>query len=389
VDVILRAVRQACRLFLSKLVALGLLTGCSADPQPRMPPAPEVVVSAVRQDDVSVFSDFVGTTEGFNNAEIRPQVEGYLRSRAYHEGDEVEAGQLLFEIDPRQFEAQLAQARGELGEAKAQLERTRIEVERYRPLAAKGAVSQQELDNAVQAKLRNEAAVDKAQAQVEQARLDLGWTKIESPISGIAGISVAQIGDLVSPQTTLTTVSQVDPIKVEFPISESTYLALARGQEKRGRYENKLELFLADGSRYAHEGTPFVVGREVDPRTGTILIEGRFANPQHLLRPGQFARIRTAIRVLKNALVVPQKAVRDSQGSFEVAVLGKDDEVEFRGVELGPVSGSDRVVTKGLALGDRVVVEGLQKIKTGMKVRPTSSAKAAAPPAPSATKAAS
>ncbi|MEE8581394.1 MAG: efflux RND transporter periplasmic adaptor subunit, partial [Myxococcota bacterium] len=329
----------------------------------------------------------------FVNAQIRAQVTGYLLKQHYREGSLVRAGDLLFEIDPRQFRAALARARGQLGEAEAMLGKSVLDVERYTPLAAEGAVSRQELDDANQAKLRNEASVAKARAEVQQARLDLSWTRILSPIGGIAGIAVAQVGDLVSPTTELTTVSQVDPIKVAFPISEQEYLRLFRNfsDEERERSEGKkdaLELILADGSTYEHRGTATIVGREVDPRTGTIRIEGYFPNPRNLLRPGQFAKVRTVLRTAEDALLVPQRAVRDMQGRAQVAVVGSDDTVEIRGVELGARSGSLWIIAKGLEPGERVIVEGVQKVRSGITVavqRPSSDSSPQVSAAPKAT----
>jgi len=357
------------------LLALGAAAACKRATPPAERPPSEVVVTSVVQRDVPIYGEFVGSLAGYVNATIRPQVKGYLLSREYPEGSSVEKGALLFQIDPRQFQASLDEALGSLGEARAMLGKSEIDVKRFTPLVKQGAVSQQELDNAVQARERNRAAMSVAQANVEQARLDLGWTKVTSPISGIAGIAVAQIGDLVSPQTVLTTVSQLDPIKVEFPISEQEYLMLAQarhiadGETWRG-HPDTLELTLANGKTYPHRGTPFVIGREVDPRTGTILIEGRFPNPGNLLRPGQFARVRATIRTADGALLVPQRAVRDVQGSSEVLVVGSGDVVEVRPVTMGERSGTQWIVTKGLRAGERIVVEGLQKVRGGSVVKP-------------------
>jgi len=352
---------------LAAIAALGF--GCGQAEQAELPPL-GVVVAPVVQRDVPVWREWVGTTQGFNNAKIRSQVTGYLLRRAYAEGSVVKQGQLLFEIDPREFEAQLQQARGTLGEAKAMLGKSALTVERFTPLAAEGAVSQQELDDAVQAKLRNEASVLKARAGVTAAKLNVEWTRIVSPIEGIAGIANAQIGDLVSPTSELTTVSQVNPIKVQFPISESAYLQLARRRESDSAtsLEDMLVLTLADGTEYSHRGTPYILGREVNSTTGTISIEGRFPNPLRMLRPGQFARVKAIVDTLPNALLVPQRAIRDLQGSYEVAVVGADDTVAIRRVEVGEATGKDWVVTKGLKAGERVVVEGVQKVKQGMKV---------------------
>jgi len=337
-----------------------------------------VVVAEVVQKNVPMFADWIGTAEGFNNATIRPQVKGYLLEISYKQGTLVKKGDMLFKIDPREFKADLASAQGQLGESQANLGKTRSHVKRYRPLASQGAVSQQELDDAVQNMLAAEAGVVTAKASVEQAKLNLSWTNITSPIDGIAGISVTQIGDLVTPQTELTTVSQLDPIKVNFPISEQAYLEVVEasgGTSGDGRVSDAgaiLELYLADGSVWPHRGTPFVVGRNVNESTGTIVIEGRFPNPNNVIRPGQFARVRVDVGTKKDALLVPQRAVTDVQGKYMVSVVTPKDVVDVRLVEVGETVGEDWIITKGLKLGERVIVEGLQKSKSGMKVDPVS-----------------
>ncbi len=358
--------------------AITLACG-SADAPDR--PILEVVVAQVDKKDVPLYADWIGTVDGFNNATIRPQVSGYLLEINYEQGGLVEVGTPLFEIDPREFKAELDSAKGQLGESKAKLTKTKTHVARYKPLAKQGAISQQELDDAVQNMLAAEASVLSAQARVEQAQLNYGWTKINSPIQGIAGISKAQIGDLVGPTSQLATVSQLNPIKVNFPISESAYLDVVRqfgGATGKGRLAEAgaiLQLHLADGSVWPARGTPFVVGRNVDEKTGTILIEGRFPNPNNVLRPGQFARVRVDIGTQKNALLIPQSAVNDVQGQYMVSVVSSDDVVEIRSVEVGETVGKNWIITKGLKADERVVVEGTQKVKTGMKVKPTTAAK--------------
>ena len=353
--------------------------GCDST-EPKQAAPPKVVVAEVIQKNVPMFADWIGTAQGFNNATIRPQVKGYLLDISYKQGTLVEKGEMLFKIDPREFEAELSSAQGQLGEAQANLRKTRSHVERYRPLASQGAVSQQELDDAVQNMLAAEAGVVTAKARVEQAKLNLSWTGISSPISGISGISVTQIGDLVTPQTELTTVSQLDPIKVNFPISEQAYLEVVKatgGSSGEGKVSDLgaiLELYLADGSVWPHRGTPFVVGRNVNESTGTIVIEGRFPNPKNVIRPGQFARVRVDVGTKKNALLVPQRAVIDVQGKYMVSVVTPKDVVEVRPVEVGETFEKDWIITKGIKLGERVIVEGLQKSKTGMKVDPVSEA---------------
>jgi membrane fusion protein (multidrug efflux system) len=349
--------------------------------------APEVVVATVEKQDVEIYSTWVGTTTGYVNAEIYPKIQGYLLKQAYLDGSFVQEGDLLFEIDPRQFKATLEEAQGQLARAQAALEKASQDVARYTPLAAEGAVSQQELDNAIQARAANAAQVDSMRASVEQARLNLDWTQVKSPITGVTAIASAQVGNLVSPQTLLTSISQLDPIKVTFPISEIEYLKFASAIRERQAADQPsatagLQLILGDGSVYPEPGRVRVAGLAVTTTTGTIDLQGEFPNPNNLLRPGQFARIRAVTDRRKDALLVPQRAVRDLQGMRQVAVVGADDKVAFKTVKLGPSHGSDFVVDSGLAAGDRVVVEGLQRIREGMLVKPATAPKSAAAPPP-------
>ena len=370
--------RRAAYAAAALLLGAGSGLGCeSAEPEHKR--LPEVVVAKVTQQDVPLYADWIGTAEGFNNATIRPQVKGYLLKIDYDQGTVVDSGTLLFEIDSREFKAELDSARGQLGEAKANLAKSKTHVDRYRPLAEQGAVSQQELDDSVQNMLAAEAGLLTAQARVEQARLNLDWTKITSPIEGVAGIAQAQIGDLVGPESTLTTVSQLNPIKVKFPVSEKAYLEVVRtrggGASGRGDLSSAgpiLQLYLADGSRWPDRGTPFVLGRSVDEQTGTILIEGRFPNPNNVLRPGQFARVRVDVGTRENALLVPQRAVSDVQGKYMLSVLSKENVVEVRPVEVGETVGKNWIITKGIKADERIVIEGIQKVRSGMKVKPVS-----------------
>jgi membrane fusion protein (multidrug efflux system) len=366
------SVRRAFGL-VAPLAAAVLLAACEKE-QPKAPPPMDVLVTDVVQKDVPVYGDWIGTTNGYINAAIRPQVKGYLLTKNYNEGDVVTAGTLLFQIDPREFQAQLDQALGELAKAQAAQGRTQLDVNRYVPLAKEGAVSQQELDNAVQNNAANIAEVDAAKAAVEQARLNLGWTKVTAPIDGVSGIAIAQIGNLVDPTTLLTTVSQVDPIKAVFPVAEQEYLRYARarahGQEDRAPRRDALQLILADGTVFPQRGTVSVIGREVDPRTGSLTIEGLFPNPGNVLRPGGYAKVRAVIEEQRGATVVPQAAVQDIQGTAQVAVVGADNTVEIRNVTTGPRSGADWVILDGVKPGERVVVEGVQKVRTGMTVAP-------------------
>ncbi|HXV37046.1 MAG TPA: efflux RND transporter periplasmic adaptor subunit, partial [Myxococcota bacterium] len=302
------------------LFALLLLGAPGCGPQSATaPPAVDVVVGSAVSKDVPVTMEWIGTTEGAVDAEIRAEVSGYLISRDYAEGTVVKQGDLLFRIDPRSFQAALDQARGELGRAEAALEKARLDVERYTPLAREGAVSQQELDNATQARRAGEAAVQSGRAAVESARLDLSRTEIRSPIDGIAGVALSQLGDLVGPGAPgpLTNVSQVDPIRVTFPLSEREYLRFAVGfrEVMEGRAdksrEGRLELILADGSTWPERGRAVPAAAGVDSRTGTILVRGEFPNPDRVLRPGQYARVRAIVEVQKDAIVVPQRAVSE------------------------------------------------------------------------------
>jgi membrane fusion protein (multidrug efflux system) len=358
-------------------VVLLLALGCGEEAAPP-PAAVDVVVAEVVQKDVPITMEWIGTTEGAIDAEIRAQVSGYLVSRDYAEGTEVEKGALLFRIDPRPYQAALEQARGDLGRARAALAKARADVARYEPLAKEGAVSQEELDNAVQASRAGDASVQTARAAVDKAELDLSFAQIRSPIAGIAGVARAQLGDLVGPSDPepLTNVSQLDPIRVSFPLSEREYLrfapvireAAAGGKTREGR----LELILADGSTWPHRGRAVPAAAGVDPGTGTILVRGEFPNPDHLLRAGQYARVRAVAEVREGALVVPQRAVSELQGVFQVAVVGSDNKVSMRVVEPGPRFESDQVIEKGLEPGERVVSEGLQKVRDGALVNPRS-----------------
>ena len=366
--------------------ALLLAAGCGEAPTTTAPPV-EVVVAPVVQRDVAVTSEWIGTTEGAVDAEIRAQVSGYLVARDYKEGTLVHKDAVLFRIDPRQYRAALEQARAEIGRAQATLGKADLDVRRFTPLVAEGAVSQQELDNAIQLQLSGRAAVEGARAALEKATLDLSFTEIRSPIDGIAGVAQAQLGDLVGPgdPEPLTKVSQVDPIRVSFPISEREYLRFAdrfRGAVRGGKSggDGTLELVLADGSVWPYRGQGVPASAGVDAATGTLLIRGEFPNPDLVLRPGQYARVRAVTETKKGALLVPQRAISELQGVFQVAVVGADDKVELRVVEPGVRDGSLQVIEKGLSPGERVVVEGLQKVRAGSVVAP----KAAAAPAPAA-----
>jgi membrane fusion protein (multidrug efflux system) len=338
-------------------------------------PQPTVLVTAVIQRDIPIYSEWVGTTVGFVDAQIRARVQGYLLRQNYEDGHQVKTGQLLFQIDDRDYKAALDQALGALARQQATLRKNQLDLARYKPLAAEGAVSRQELDDATQATHESQAEVESAQAAVETARLNLGWTQVLSPIDGVAGIAPVQVGDLVTPSTVLTSVSQIDPIKVSFPISEQEYLRAANQikehqQTGRAKDEPDLELILGDGSLYKYPGHFYDVNRQVDIQTGTIEVQGLFPNPDALLRPGQYAKVRAATQTRRHALLVPQRAVQETQGEYQVAVVGADNTVAMRTVKPGDRIGSLWIVNEGLNPGERVITEGLQKVKDGMEVVP-------------------
>ncbi len=371
---VLRRAGLAATVPLAALVAAS----CSqAEPAQKAAP-PTVEVAPVVRQDVDLTREWVGTLDGSVNAEIRPQVEGYLLRRVYHEGSYVRKGTPLFEIDPRQFQAALDQANGDLARNQAALVKARIDVERFTPLAAEKAISQEELDNAQAALRQAEADVESAKAAVERARLNLGWTRVVSPIDGIAGSAKAQVGDLVSGATLMTTVSTVDPIRAYFNPSEQEYMSwlqhlvpVARpGMAAPGGDKGLFQLILADGSLYPERGDLAFTDRSVDVKTGTISVAAVFPNPSHALRPGQYARIRAVTGVRKGALLVPQRAVSELQGTYQVIVVGPDDKAEIRPVQTAERVGRLWVIAKGLDPGDRVVVEGLQKARPGSLVNP-------------------
>ena len=352
--------------------------------------APDVQIVPVEQKDVQIYVEHIGTLDGFVNADVRAQVTGYLMRQAYQEGAFVRQGQLLFQIDPRPFQAALDQAKGQLAQAKASLAnaeavqgRTQLDVNRYGPLAREQAASQQDLDNAVQNNLAAKANIETVKAQietdeaaVETAQINLDFTRLIAPIDGIAGQAQLQVGALVTPASgVVTTVSTVNPIKVFFTVSEGEWL------EWRQRYPSEtsteaaakalhLQLILADGSTYPREGTFDFADRQVDVGTGAIRIAALFSNPDAILRPGGYARVRAVIRTERDALVVPQRAVSELQGSYQVAVVDRENKVSIRPVKVGDTSGSEWVISEGLKAGERVVAEGVQKVRPGMVVSP-------------------
>src|SRR5580698_5994120 len=408
---------RALSLFLAG--AMLIATGCGRTTHAASAPRPlEVAVVEVQQRDVPLYREWIGTVDGFVNAEIKAQVSGYLVKQEYTEGSFVQQGQLLFQIDPRPFQAdsdqaegRLAQAQGQLAQARAQLaqaeaevavadanqHRVQLDVDRYTPLVQQHAITQQDLDNSTQnnmaakaqlqaAKAQVEtdnaqitaatAAVQSATAAVETSRINLGFTRLTAPIDGIPGIALLQVGALVSPASgAITTVSTLDPVKVYFTISEQEYLERKREfptPEKflEARARLQLELILADGTTYPEKGKVYFADRQVDVRTGAIRVAGLFPNPGNILRPGQYGRVRAAVDIDHGALLVPQQAVFDQQGTRQLAVVGGDNKVIIRPVTLGETVGHDWIISEGLKPGERVVVDGVQKVRPGMLVDP-------------------
>lgn len=432
----IEALRKHKLIFGVALVALGLIFVAVRARERKNIPAPpgplEVDVVQVQEQNVPIYSEWIGTTDGMVNADIRSQVSGYLLRRNYTEGAFVRTGQLLFEIDPRPFEAvvnqakaDLARAEAQLGQAVSQLEqaqaqlaqsnsgllqaeanqrKSQLDVDKFVPLFAQRAVTQQDMDNAVQSNDASKAQVDaarsqirasaaavananasivaakaqvnSAQAVVKTAELNLGFTKIISPIDGIVGIAAAQVGDLVNPNSgVLTTVSTVDPIRVYFTVSEQDYLNYVKqnptaAQRSAAEKQLELELYLADGSLYPHNGKFYIADRQVDTQTGSIRIAGVFPNPDNILRPGQYGRVRAATSVQENALLVPQRAVNQLQGLYRVAVVGNDNKVSIRTITPGPTVGQMWVVQDGLKPGETVMVDGTQRVSSGVTVKP-------------------
>ena len=353
-------------------IALAL-SSCTKKAEPPPPPPPEVQVTDAVQKDVPIYLEFVGQTRGAKEVEVRSRVEGYLDTVNFEEGSFVRKGQLLYTIDPRPFEAALAQAKGQLAQAEAGLGKARQDVLRFKPLVDQNAIPQQDYDTAVSRQLAAEASVEAAQAAVRQAELDLGFTRITAPMNGLIGKTEINPGNLVGRQNTLlTSISDIDPIHVRFSISEQEFLQLVRAREKESDRKGSkvpLELLLADGSVHPYKGRVAFIERTVDPTTGTLQVESSFPNPGRFLRPGLFARVRGAVEVRKGAVLVPQKAVQELQATYNVAVVGADNTVEIRPVTPGPRFGSMWVIDQGLHPGERIVVEGLQKVRPGMTVR--------------------
>ncbi len=365
---------------LNVCVAVGVLailsmatTGCKMSHAAIPTIITEVQIAPPIQRDVPVHNEWVATLDGYVNAEIRPQVSGYIIRQDYKEGSVVRKGQVLFEIDPRPFQATLDRTKGELAQAEASLVKSTQDVDRDTPLVAQKAIPKAQLDTEIQAKLSAEASVASSKAAVERAELDLGWTKVTSLVDGVAGIAEVQMGNLVGPNSHLTSVSQVDPIKVYFPVSEQEYLRakhLSSNGQPMDLFDSSPDLILADGTVYPHKGKILLADRQVDTNTGTIRLVAAFPNPGNILRPGQYGRVRIETGMKKNALLVPQSAVKEIQGGYEVALLGPDNKAIIRPVRAGEKVGTMWIIADGLKPGDQVIVEGVSKVKDGTPVVP-------------------
>ena len=371
-------------IFLALMAALAssILLGCQSEKAAGPLPPAEVEVVSVVQKDVPIYGEWVATLDGYVNAQIQPQVTGYIVDQTYKEGSFVRKGQILFQIDPRPFKAVLDQTKAQLAQAEAQLGKTKLDVDRDTPLAKERAIAQSQLDNDVQANLAAQASVKSAEAQVEQAQLNLDFTHVTSLVDGIAGIAQVQIGNLVSPTTILTSVSQVNPIKAYFPISEQEYMHYAarinaHNQQDVPSDAPPFDLILGDGSVYPYKGHLLLTNRQVDVTTGSIQLVGAFPNPNNILRPGQFGRVRAAGETRNGALLVPQRAVTELQGTYQVAVVGSDDKVSIRSVKPGERVGTMWIIESGVRAGELVVTEGLQKVRDGSTVKIKQSAPAA------------
>lgn len=379
--------------FTGIVTAASFLTGCTtthASTGDAKPMAMPVSVVKVREADVPLKGEWVGTLDGYVNAQIQPQVSGYLVRQNYREGAPVEKNAVLFQIDPRPFQAAVDQAEAEVGRAKGQLAQaqaqqglTQINLKRDTPLAQARAIAQSQLDNDKQQAAQADASVEAAKAAVgaaeaalTTAKLNLGFTQVRSLIGGVAGQATTQVGNLVSPQSVLTSVSQLDPIKVYFSISDAEYLALTSRARQAGgdllssKSDLPLTLSLSDGSPYPHKGRIAFVDRQMNQQTGAIRIAASFPNPGNILRPGQFGRVSAATEIRHSALLVPQAAVQELQGMEQIYVAGPDNHVHVVNVKLGPQSGSDWIIESGLKPGDRVITDNVQKLRDGSPISP-------------------
>jgi membrane fusion protein, multidrug efflux system len=356
------------------IAAIASSVACE-QPAPPAPPPPEVYVAPVEQKDVPVYLELVGQTEGFQDVEIRARVEGFLETVNFQEGSFVKSGDLLYTIDRKPLEAILAQAKADQATADSRLSKANNDVTRYTPLVAKQAVSKQELDDSVAEQDAARSQLEAAKAAVEKATLDLGYTRITSPISGLVGTTQVKAGNLVGrgESTLLTTISQIDPVLFSIGVTEADYLRIARRQTAKTssaapRAREGIELTLADGTRYPQTGRVNTVERAVDPTTGTLAVQLVFPNPDQLLRPGQYGRVRILLETKPDSLLIPQRAVQELQNLYNVAVVDDGGKVAFRTVKVGQRVGSLWVIEDGLKAGEQIVVEGLQRIQDGMTV---------------------
>ncbi len=381
-DIFIKRVSHIPGMVMTLLIACMISSGCNKTEQPSPPPPPSVEVIDVIQKDVPIHQEWVGTLDGMVNAVILAQVSGYLIKQNYQEGQLIKKGQLLYEIDPKTFQANLDGARSNLARQEAILKTARLDLARVERLLPERAVSVRDRDNAVGREAMAEAEVLTAKASIDSAQLELGFSKIYSPIDGIAGISKAQLGNLVGPGSAnaeLTTISQLDPIKAYIPLSEQEYLQFARNKQNEPQQGSQpLELILADGSAYPHPGKFFFADREVNVKTGTIQVAILFPNPGNLLRPGQYAKVRAVVKHKTNALLVPQRAVGEIQGRNMVAVVKPDNTVALKPVKAAETIGNLWVIDEGLQPGEKVIVEGIQKARPGATVDPKPYAEAAA-----------
>lgn len=349
------------------------VTACNKKEEAPPPPPPQVKVATVLQKDVPIYVENIGETEGASDVEVRARVEGFLQSVDFQEGSFVQKGQVLYTIDSAPYQASLATAQGQTAQAQAQLSKTQQDVARYKPLVELNAISRQEYETAVSAEEAAKAALSSAKAMEDNAKINLGYTKVFAPIDGLVGKTQVKPGQLVGrgENTLLTVISNVDSIHVRSNVSERDYLRLARAREAtKEKPKDNFELVLADGSVHKYKGNLVFADRAIDPTTGTLGIEAEFPNPDHILRPGQYARIRVAIDQKQGAILVPQTAVQELQGTYSVAVVGSDNKISLRQVQAGARIGSLWVIDSGLKPGDKVVVEGLQKVRDGVTVSP-------------------
>jgi len=357
---------------------VGMASGCHGKAKTPPPPPTAVQVVKAQQQDVLVNGDWIATLDGYVNAQIQPQVTGYLVKQLYHEGSYVRKGQVLFQIDPQTFQATLDMAKAQLAQAQAKLALAVINVKRDTPLALQHAIAQSQLDSEVAEQRQDEAAVQAEKVAIRQAQINLNFTHVRSLTDGIAGMATTQVGNLVAPGTALTSVSKVDPIKVYFAISEQEYMRFAGGPQvatkDSGQKRSKdldLQLDLADGTKYPHQGKVIFTDRQIDPQTGTIKLVAAFANPGNILRPGQFGRIHAATAVNRSAILVPQRCITELQGTYQVAVVGAGNKVFVRNVKLGERVGSMQIIESGVNAGETVISEGNAKVRDGMVVNPS------------------